>query len=253
MKVLLRKNHDGQLYDENVYSAYLGFKDIAEIGFYQTIHALDDYQLRDVIVGTDVDVCWFLGIHGIVCPNLDYPEELKDFLGRKIWASTLFTITNNPDAWHVFIKPIKEARRFTGTVLNETKDLIKLGGLVDDIEVWCSTTVNFLSEWRAYVTDGEILGLYPYKGNWRIFPNPDVIDEAVKAYKSAPRGYVIDFGVDDHGRTLLVEVNDGYGLTNYGLAPDKYARLLLARWEELVADKLVSQKTEVNCQPVEKN
>ena len=38
----------------------------------------------------------------------------------------------------------------------------------------------------------------------------------------------------DDSRTILVEVNDGYSLGHGGLVADLYARLLLARWDELV-------------------
>lgn len=38
----------------------------------------------------------------------------------------------------------------------------------------------------------------------------------------------------DDGRTLLVEVNDGYALGCYGLQHNLYAKLLAARWAELV-------------------
>ena len=36
------------------------------------------------------------------------------------------------------------------------------------------------------------------------------------------------------GRTLLVEINDGYSRGCYGLPPNLYAQLLSARWAELV-------------------
>lgn len=51
----------------------------------------------------------------------------------------------------------------------------------------------------------------------------------------AARGYGIDFGVLADGRTALVEVNDGYGLGNYGLAKETYLDLCVARWQELTA------------------
>ena len=44
----------------------------------------------------------------------------------------------------------------------------------------------------------------------------------------------MDFGVTDRGETRLVEVNDGFSLGCYGLEPILYARLLCARWSELV-------------------
>lgn len=53
----------------------------------------------------------------------------------------------------------------------------------------------------------------------------------------AKRGYGIDFGVLDDGRTALVELNDGYALGNYGLAAEAYLALCIARWEQLVAGR----------------
>jgi hypothetical protein len=60
-----------------------------------------------------------------------------------------------------------------------------------------------------------------------------VIRATLGAYQNAPAGYSADFGVTDDGRTLLVEVNDGYALGNGGLVANLYAELLKARWEEI--------------------
>lgn len=61
-----------------------------------------------------------------------------------------------------------------------------------------------------------------------------MVDAAVIDYKSAPAGYALDFGVTRDGRTLLVEINDGYALGCYGLQHNLYAKLLEARWAEMV-------------------
>lgn len=61
-----------------------------------------------------------------------------------------------------------------------------------------------------------------------------VIESAVKDFAGAPAGYAADFGVTGDGRTLLVEINDGYSLGCYGLQHNLYAQLLSARWAELV-------------------
>ncbi|WP_238996654.1 ATP-grasp domain-containing protein [Paenibacillus pinistramenti] len=50
---------------------------------------------------------------------------------------------------------------------------------------------------------------------------------------SAPNGYAVDIGLTDKGETLLIEVNDGYALGQYGLNTLDYAKLLSARWSEL--------------------
>ncbi len=44
----------------------------------------------------------------------------------------------------------------------------------------------------------------------------------------------IDIGVTRDGRTLVVEVNDGYALGNYGLSPLKSINFHRARWKEMV-------------------
>ena len=64
-------------------------------------------------------------------------------------------------------------------------------------------------------------------------PDPEVIRKAVQDYKTAPAGYSLDFGLTDTGKTLLIEVNDGYALGSYGLFYIDYAKLLAARWAEL--------------------
>ena len=55
----------------------------------------------------------------------------------------------------------------------------------------------------------------------------------IRKYTDAPKGYAIDFGVTADGKTVLIEVNDGYALGSYGLMEIDYAKLLSARWAEL--------------------
>ncbi len=51
--------------------------------------------------------------------------------------------------------------------------------------------------------------------------------------RGAPHAYSLDWGVTDDGRTLLVEMNEGYALGHYGLPPVSYARFLAARWHQI--------------------
>ncbi|MGL5804285.1 MAG: ATP-grasp domain-containing protein, partial [Xenococcaceae cyanobacterium] len=60
-----------------------------------------------------------------------------------------------------------------------------------------------------------------------------VIDRAVAVYKSSPKTYASDFGVTETGKTLLVEVNNGYSLGSYGLFYLDYAKFLSAKWSEM--------------------
>lgn len=243
MKAYIRIRHTGEYYDASCYAAFAGCGDLKiPVEPYKVVYSIDADDPRDPVVGTFTDVKVALEGWGVkLCP-LDYPDELRPFLGRKIWQSTLFTITSHTDDWHVFVKPVEEIKRFHGTVLDKSEDLIQLGGGLEDIDVWCSEKVNFISEWRLWVLEGNIVGLTHYKGRWDVFPDTNVLKDAVAAYHHAPAGYALDFGVTDDGRTLLVEVSDGYGLASFGLSPCLYMKVLLARWEQLVAGVLVPRK-----------
>jgi hypothetical protein len=51
-----------------------------------------------------------------------------------------------------------------------------------------------------------------------------------------PVFYSLDVGTDSLGRTLIVELNDGYALGNYGLSPLKYTEMTIERWREINKD-----------------
>lgn len=234
MRAFVRIQHSGDFHDQNCYSVYQGCSKLdIPVVRYKAIYSVDDNAPEDLVVGAFSDVKVALERLGVALTPVDYPDELLPFTGRKIWKSTLFTITSHPDYWHVFVKPVEDVKRFRGTILDKSEDLIKLGGGLEDIDVWCSEKVRFLSEWRIWILNGEIIGLTPYKGKWDLFPDPNVLRQAVKAYKTAPRAYALDFGVTDEGKTLLVEVSDAYALSSFGLDSVLYTRILITRWQEL--------------------
>ena len=252
MKVYLRIAHDGEFYNQNCSDAFAGCNKLGlDVVRYKAIYSINDNQPEDLGVGSYSDTCFALDRMGIHPEPLDYPDELMPFTGRKIWKSTLFTVSRDMTAstdgscCHIFIKPRQDVKRFHGTVINCCEDFIKLGGGVDDIDVWCSEYVHFISEWRLWVLNGEIVGLNPYGGAWDVFPDVEVLRKAVRAYTSAPSAYALDFGVTDDGRTLLVEVSDGYGLMSYGLNARLYVQILLTRWKEMTASAVqeVSDKS----------
>ena len=97
----------------------------------------------------------------------------------------------------------------------------------------CSKPVNFQTEWCAFVRYRVIWDVRLYRGNWHAHYGSNVLDNTVRAYTGTPAGYAMDFGLTEDGRTLLVEINDGFALGSYGLDPIQYAKLLSARWAEL--------------------
>ena len=167
---------------------------------------------------------------GITSGHHDYPEELTGFLGRTIRKIRLEEVRK--EKLPVFIKPLEE-KAAPGIVVNAWSDLWEYDRLDQKTEIYCSEVVNFISEWRCFLLYGQVVGTCFYYGDPSVECDKSVIDAAVKAYVSMPAGCAMDFGVTDDGRTLLVEVNDGFSLGSYGLEDTLYAKLLTARWAEL--------------------
>jgi ATP-grasp domain, R2K clade family 2 len=237
MKVYIIQNKDGEFASVNFAVAYDGFRKMGwEIVPFsrQDNDSLSDLTSEDAVVGYVEDVNAALSQLGFQSPvEINYPDELASFLGRKVWKSYINYVAKHPELWNIFIKPATLTKKFTGRLVHSPKDLISCGDESEDTEIWCSEPVNFLAEWRCFVRYGEILGVKHYFGDWRVHFDAQVIERAIAAYTSAPAGYAADFGVTDKGETLLIEVNDGYSIGAYGLFPPDYARLLASRWAQM--------------------
>jgi len=223
----------GELVNENAFAAYKGFEYLGfEVEFY-TENPPEGLLRTDIVVGWIKSVKTGLKNLGIVAPGeIDYPEELMEFFGRKIWKSNLKNITD--DDYPVFIKP-QIGKYFNGKLVTKFSDMIgfKYESISGGCDIWCSEPVNFLVEYRVYVRYGQILGSRKYKGDPFLAIDKEVVEKAITKFENIPTGCSMDFGLTDDGRTLLVEVNDGYALGSYGLFNTLYAKLISARWSEL--------------------
>lgn len=168
----------------------------------------------------------------------DAPESLREFLGREVAASTMGEVRSrasaSPEDFLQHLKPRGRQKLFAGTVVRKYRDFIPLAGVPDDEPVTVQEVVRFASEWRAYVLRGRIVGVANYKGDSLRFPEANLMRQAAERFVEAPIGYCADWGVTDDGRTLLIEVNDGYALGNYGLRGSSYTALIECRWRELM-------------------
>lgn len=226
---------DGLPVNPNVYNAFYGLRDLGfECIFFKTYQELlDHHHTRGEIISGGLEIIRKrLSDFGVPCDEINYPEELRKYLGREIWESKINYIRDHPEGWPVFIKSV-EGKRLTGKVISGLKDLVGCGCCNDNYDILCSTPIDLISEWRVFVRHDTILDVRPYRGNWDVHYDPEVIKNAVRDYTSSPLAYGIDFGVTSDGRTLLIEVNDGYALGCYGLQPHLYAKFLLTRWAEL--------------------
>jgi len=240
MRVFIHRDADGEYPSVNFAVAAQGFREMGwESVGYQAIDAiLPELCREDVVVDFGDESRQALTHLGIALPTIPtYPDALRRFLGRTLWTSTIDTIAAHPEQWPVFVKPRDDSKKFTGVLVRETGDLVGCGDLSGDTPVWCSEPISLGREWRCFVRYGKILDVRPYTGHWRGQFAAAVIEEAVTAWADKPCGCALDFGIDGRGRTVLIEVNDGFALGAYGLPPLWYARLLSARWAELTGTR----------------
>jgi hypothetical protein len=193
--------------------------------FYGNEHTFElvDYarKTRDSIpVGSVEFVCDCIRLNGKVSPSpKNVPEELFSFADRKIFNGTEKDIPN----YDHFIKhnDIIKGPFYTVTdnyLLELPPGSYQFSGLVD-----------FVSEWRAFVWRGQLVGLHNYAGEFYRFPNVDRINSMIKAYTSAPCAYTLDVGVQN-GKTSVVEVHDFFSCGLYGFADLQLLPLMLGGW-----------------------
>lgn len=179
---------------------------------------------------------------GVVPECEDYPKELEQFMGRRVWKDNINSINNNPDKWGIFIKPTK-GKAFGGRVVNNTSDLIGCGNRYENYEVLCCEALNIKREWRGFITYDKLVDIRPYKGDYHYNYDASVLDDIIDTFitiKERPMGCSLDIAVIEKSgkeETIFLEMNDGYSLGNYGLNHILYAKLISARWSQLLSGK----------------
>ena len=236
----------GEFINKNVYSAWYGFTRMGA-----TAESFVFSALLAGEVALDRETAVIGGIHAVRAAlaqlgapppeNLDYPPALAEFLGRRVRRATIreahaLCVADRFDP-PIFIKPVAGHKEFTGHVLATYRDRLRTAGWAQEAPetaVWLSEVVAFVAEWRYFVLRREIVGVGHYHGDPLCAPDPAAVRAAVERYDECPAAYVIDFGVLRDGRTVLIEVNDGFSFGCYGLDSFEHARMLEARWREMV-------------------
>jgi len=236
MKAYIQTDITGEFYNVNAFIAYEGFKNFGyEIEKFVDADEISDSNQENIIVGGIGNVRKRLKNLNIPRPDkeIDYPEELKPFLKRKIWESTINQIFSDKSSWNIFIKPKVDTKLFAGKVVQNEMDFLGIINEEKDVEILCSELIDFKTEWRCFIRYKEILDIRRYKGEWDTKIDVKTVEAAVDSFTTQPNSFALDFGVNGKGETLLVEVNDGHSLGTYGLSSVNYAKFLSARWSEL--------------------
>ncbi|SFJ18540.1 ATP-grasp domain-containing protein [Planctomicrobium piriforme] len=170
--------------------------------------------------------------------NLDLPQCLDNWIGRRFWTSTLDEIRSlveaNAGLLPVHVKPLRHHKKFKGRVIAEFRDLIPTADIDGEMPVLVQEVVRFASEWRASVFRGRIVHVGNYAGDPLLFPDANRMQGALKAFVSPPVACAMDWGVTEAGETLLVEVNDAFALGAYGIRGSIYTAMIEARWRQLM-------------------
>jgi len=236
--------------NEPCYSAAQGFRLRGhEVrGFtYDTLPRLE-LTKENIVFGEVRSVLRALHMVGVSrTPYVDsYPNPLRRYMDRspsEIFVSDLRTELHQPGFRPVFVKPSREHKLFDGKVIHTMGDFLSLAHLPPRTLIWRVPFVNFLSEFRVFVHNGDIIGVKHYAGDPLVFPDPAVVKKIVIASRSlGHKACGIDVGVAHFPErpelirtpTLLVEFNDAYSLGSYGLNSCLFAQMIEDRWEQMV-------------------
>ncbi len=234
----------------NFANAMYGFRELgAEIIPYHTIDEIYEKVEREDIVLDYIDQCNAIFKKFGVIPYIpDYPNNMKKFLGRRIWKDTIDSISSNEEKWSAgyFVKPIRD-KAFTGKIIASIGDLAGCGNCSENYEVLVSEPLDIQAEWRGFITYDELIDIRPYgmlldrdRKSYLYHYNSDTLAQMMAAFcewDGRPAACSMDICYTKEGRTLLVEFNDAYALGNYGLPSIAYAKLISARWAQLLDRK----------------
>lgn len=263
MKIWAKIRANGEYHSHNISHAVFGFRELgAEIVKYEKIADIIDWVTPYDIVLDYIDQCNTVFNKFGVTPYVpDYPEQFNEFLGRRIWKDNINSISSDESKWSngTFVKPVKN-KVFTGRVVKSLSDLVGCGSCYENYEVYVSQAVDIKAEWRCFIYYDNILDVRQYGANiltknnesWKYHYDYKVLENMLAKFRewdNRPFACSMDIAViekeDDavwnHGfehrpnhETILVEFNDAYALGNYGLHHIAYARLISARWSQLL-------------------
>jgi len=193
------------------------------------------YPLDSIVpVGTVNFVLEYLrkhyGTHNVKPVNI--PRELmkSDYLKRWVKYTLNEVPVVNDGEGVIFVKSATQIKGYT--------DFIEPSHSYPAGEYIVSEYIPIDSEWRAFVCNGELVGLNSYSGDFTLFPDVNLIKAMISDYKSAPGAYTLDVGVNVKG-TFIIECHDFfscglYGFSDYTVLP----KMFVMGWNHLINRKI---------------
>jgi len=246
-KAFIQREHHTLGHEEKVVADVLSSRDILIEYFNKKklFRRRLDIRKDTLVVGTVEVIKSALKQLKIAFPAIDtYPISLRPFLYRKISEKTLGDVIEmicNCDLPEMFIKPKNNLKGFTGRIFSTTDDIQFFNNISRRTIVYCSEVVEWMSESRVYVVDGDVKDVQLYEDtDLTEMLDLNIVNDAITAYLSSKdhiKSFGIDFGVlrsKGQYKTALIEMNEGFALGCYdGCNPEVYTNMLLSRWEEL--------------------
>lgn len=104
--------------------------------------------------------------------------------------------------------------------------------------VYVSPVMDIISEWRVYVHNGEMVHSSNYAGDFMMTPDYGYVQELIDNYPDAPVAYTIDIGILANSQNAVIEFNDFYAISAYGLNCMKYAEMLVDRYNQIIKNNI---------------
>lgn len=173
-----------------------------------------------------------------------YPKALNQHYHREIWESTLKeALFDFKQGKNYLIKPKNDFKTFTGFLLNDLdnhgnqgKSIYSLiNRLGKEYPIICSESIKIKSEFRAYVSKGILIECVWYFGD-KINIDKKIVLAAVNALSSSNENleaYALDFAILKDGSTVVLELNEGFGIDSYSSSSYTYYQVIKNRWDEL--------------------
>ena len=203
-----------------------------KIAYSEDVYIAYDGQFDEFLDYCPVGSIEFCSKHGINTFPRNIPPQLKDYACGLV-CSNRDEMKDSICYWHV--KSAKQIKHPKNGMYTDINDIPFEDGEFQAVEY---LEDGFLSEWRVFVLDGNIIDLQNYAGDIWTLPSKNSVENMIYFFEHAkgsncPPAYTLDVGVhqDDIGlKTSIVEVHDFYACGTYNFNDHYHYPIMLWEW-----------------------